>query len=432
MPAASAFAMSATRTSVADALSQIGGDRAKLFHTAAGETYGTVDVDGHKEHHRISSAGFQRWLSLTFWRETHMAPPPEAMRQALNLLDARAIHDGEQHEVHMRVAPHPGGGVALDLCDREWRAVVVDANGWKITNDPPVRFRRADGMLALQDPVRGGSIEDLRPYFSAADGADDEIFALALGSLLCAFRPKGPYPITAYIGEHGSLKSTRQRMARQLIDPSKSDLRAAPRNERDLAISAENGWIASFDNVSRLSEAISDALCRLATGGGFSTRELYSDDRERIFDAARPVVLNSIESVITRGDLADRAITIMLPRVEKYRPSDEVWAEFERDRPRLLGALLDAVVVAIQNESATSIDPSIRMADAARWVAAAEPALPFENGTWLAAYAGVREDGHRITVESSVIGSSVLRLLATSRSWSGTATDLLAVLAEIA
>ena len=60
-------------------------------------------------------------------------------------------------------------------------------------------------------------------------------------------------------------------------------------------IAATNGWVVALDNLSHLSTWLSDALCRLATGGGFSTRELYTHDEEKLFDAQRPVILNGIE-----------------------------------------------------------------------------------------------------------------------------------------
>ena len=57
---------------------------------------------------------------------------------------------------------------------------------------------------------------------------------------------------------------------------------------------------------------LSDALCRLATGGGFGTRQLYSDDEESLFEARRPVLLNGIEEVAVRGDLLDRSLIVTL------------------------------------------------------------------------------------------------------------------------
>ena len=73
-----------------------------------------------------------------------------------------------------------------------------------------------------------------------------------------------------------------------------------------IAFAASNGWLMCLDNLSRVDEWLSDALCRLSTGGGFATRRLRSDDEEAIFDASRPVVLTGIETAATRGDLLDR------------------------------------------------------------------------------------------------------------------------------
>src|SRR5262249_27005841 len=84
---------------------------------------------------------------------------------------------------------------------------------------------------------------------------------------------------------------------------------------RDVMIAAANGWCLPFDNVSHLTGWLSDAICRLSTGGGFSTRELYSDDQEKLFEATRPVIINGIDGLVVRGDLADRAITLFLPTI---------------------------------------------------------------------------------------------------------------------
>ena len=122
-------------------------------------------------------------------------------------------------------------------------------------------------------------------------------------------------------------------------------MRALPREDRDLFIAASNGHVLAFDNVSGLPAWISDTLCRLATGGGFAVRQLYSDQDEVLFDAARPVILNGIEDIVTRPDLADRAVFLTLEPIpeERRRPEQELWAAFEAERPRILGVLLDAV-----------------------------------------------------------------------------------------
>ena len=112
---------------------------------------------------------------------------------------------------------------------------------------------------------------------------------LVVGFLLFSLNPEGPFPILIVQGEQGSAKSTFCRVIRKLIDPASALLRSTPKNERDLMIAAKSGWLLNFDNLSHLSSAMSDSLCRLATGGGLSTRTLYTNAEETIFQATRPI-----------------------------------------------------------------------------------------------------------------------------------------------
>ena len=128
-------------------------------------------------------------------------------------------------------------------------------------------------MLALPYPERGGNINELRPFVNVATVQD---FHLMVAYQLAAMRPMGPYPIMVLTGEQGSAKSTAARVNRSLVDPNTSPLRSAPREERDLMISAINSWMLVFDNLSGIPPWLSESFCRLSTGGGISNRELYT------------------------------------------------------------------------------------------------------------------------------------------------------------
>ena len=130
---------------------------------------------------------------------------------------------------------------------------------------------------------------------------------------------RGPYPVLVLSGEQGSAKSTLSAILRALLDPNTAPLRALPREDRDLFIAATNGHVLTFDNVSGLRAWTSDTLCRLATGGGFAVRQLYTDLDEVLFDAARPVILNGIEDMVERADLADRAVFLTLEPIPEER-----------------------------------------------------------------------------------------------------------------
>src|SRR5438309_11442769 len=82
-----------------------------------------------------------------------------------------------------------------------------------------------------------------------------------------------------------------------------------PRDERDLMIACKNSWVLGFNNLSSIPQWLSDALCSIATGGGFSTRALYSDTNEVLIDLARPFALNGIGWGVARGDLLQRTMS---------------------------------------------------------------------------------------------------------------------------
>jgi hypothetical protein len=229
-------------------------------------------------------------------------------------------------------------------------------------------------MQPLTLPLRGGSIEALAPFLNLASEND---FVLVVAWLLGALRAGGLYPILAISGEQGSAKTVVSKLLRALIDPSVAPVRALPCDERELFIAASNGHVLAFDNLSGLPPWLSDTLCRLTSGGAFSTRRLFTDQDELVFAAARPVILKGIEDFITRHDLADRAIQLMLaPIAERHRrPENALWREFEFARPHIRGALFDAAAHGLHMLPEVCLQRLPRMADFALWATACESAF---------------------------------------------------------
>src|SRR5262249_21720910 len=199
--------------------------------------------------------------------------------------------------------------------------------------------------------------------------------------------------VLAVAGEQGSAKTVLSKLLRAVIDPSVAPVRALPRDERELFIAANNGHVLAFNNLSCLPPWLSDTLCRLTSAGAFSTRRLFTDQDEILFAAARPVILNGIEDVITRPDLADRAILLMLaPIAERQRrPEHALWREFDVAHPFILGALLDAAARGLQMLPRVRLQRLPRMADFALWATACESAFR-PTGTFEAAYSNNRRD----------------------------------------
>ena len=405
------------------------GASSELWHTSSGDGYVTAEINGHRETFALRGKRADQWLRLLFFRAyPGSAPGSQAVNDALNVLRSKAAFDGPLDEAFVRLGQRDQQ-IYLDLGDDDWSAVRVRPDGWEVVRDCPVRFRRSKGMRALSLPLRGGGIADLRRFVNVAN---DDDFRLLVTAMISMFWPSGPYPVIVLQGEQGSAKSTTGRVLTALIDPVSTPLRAQPRDGRDLMIAATNRWLLTFDNLSDVPTWLSDAFCRLATGGGYATRELFSDDEEMLFDAQRPVVLMGIEDLVTRSDLLDRAMLFILPHISEEGRQDEesFWREFQNARPLLLGALLDCVVAAMRGLPDLRLARMPRLADFARRGAAAAPAVGWTAEQFLSAYEENRKVGNVSALEASAVAQGAIALVS-DQEWCGTATDLLEALKDV-
>jgi hypothetical protein len=398
------------------------------FHDPDQQGWASVRVGGHWENHLIRSRDFQLFLLRTYYNDTGESPGGRAMRAAQDLLEARALFDGEESPVHLRVAEQ-STKLYLDLCDRSWRAVEIDTQGWRVVDRPEAKFRRTRGSQPLPLPEHGGRLEELRSFFNV----DRQGWTLIRAFLVAALRPGLPCPILVAKGEQGAGKSTACRVISSLIDPRTSALRGVPREVRDLTAAARNSWLVCFDNLSRLPEDLADAACRLATGGGFGGRQLYSDHDEAIFDATRPLVFNAIPDLgAARPDFLDRALIVEFLGMRPQLRRDEArfWCEFSQRRPRVLGALLDAVVAGLRGLPKVKLERPPRLADFALWVSACEEALDMEPGEALAACAANCAEARNLALEAFPLSAPLVSLAETG--FRGTMVELLDQLNRLA
>src|ERR1019366_8799618 len=159
-------------------------------------------------------------------------------------------------------------------------------------------------------------------------------------------------------------------------------------------------------NLAPLATPASDALCRVSTGGGLGTRKLFTDQDEVVLDYCRPIVLTGIEEIVTRPDLAERAIVLRLPPVPAGGRREEaaLLHDLEAIAPRVLGALLDGVVASLADRGEARAGALPRMADFARWVSAAEARLGWPPGSFLRAYETNRADCDLDALEHDPVG----------------------------
>jgi hypothetical protein len=438
-----------------DYMIQYAEDAGVYFHNPEREAYATVQIEtGHQETYPLRSRNYGLWLRREFHRRERkrmeeegrtnnedkpLIFPQRALGDVVSHFESLALFEGPEEEVYVRVAAKHGM-IYVDLCDKAWRAVEISVDGWRVipSEAVPVKFVRSKGMLPLPEPTEDPeALETLRSLLNIGDSADGERnWRLILAWLAQAFTPTGPYPVLTLLGPQGAAKSTAQRILRNIVDASTVPLRSAPRDEHNLYIDARSGWVIALDNMSSLPMWLSDALCRLATGGGFSTRQLYTDQDQILFEAMRPVILNGIGDVVTRPDLLDRSLIINLPPIPREaRKLERVLdAEVEASKSGILAALFNAVSVGLATLQSVKLDGLPRMADFARWSTATEQALGGESGSFMKAYTASQDEAVETALESwPVVETLVVFARGFERdegAWEGTATELFNILNE--
>lgn len=407
-------------------------ERCEFFSTPDHEPHATIIFKNHVDTVPVKSRKFKRFVTRVGYEKTGLPPAKRELKEALELCEARAIFEGPVRQVHTRIAFHEGS-IYIDLADDEYQQIKITKERFEVIPSKlsEVRFIRTPRMAPMPCPKGGGSLLRLRDFINAEDDSD---FTLIVAWLVGALHPNGPFPILLLQGEQGSAKSTIAKLLVDLIDPSTIPLCTSPRSERDLFISASKTRVLSFDNLSGISDQLSDAFCRMATGGGLATRSLFTDDSEKLFNSKRPVIINGIADLLTRHDFSDRAVVINTAPIsqDKRKPEKEIWGPWQQAKPRILGALCFAVSDALRNLDSVQLKSYPRMADFARWVAAAESELPWDNGTFMKVYQENRANVVELGLEADPVGSSIMALMGKRQEWTGPATELLADLNKVA
>ncbi|MFN7835671.1 MAG: hypothetical protein ACK5NY_07795 [Burkholderiaceae bacterium] len=411
-------------SSAIDDLVDIGRTQCQLHHDADRLAVAIIPMADRQEVWRVISTGYESWLRAAYWRTKESGVPDMTLRAALATLSAAGVNDGDEVAVHLRAA-EAEPGYLIDLCDEHWRAVHVTARGWQVLNTSPQLFTRTQSQRALPVPQAGGDLGLLWQHVNIP--TDRRL--LVLTWLLDCFRPDTPFPILELVGEQGSAKSTTQSVLRSLVDPNKVMLRGRPKTVEDIFVAAQNNWLVSYENLSGLTAEQQDAFCTLATGGGFASRQLYTNGEEHVMETKRPVVLNGIAVVATRPDLIDRVIHVSMPVIPATARKDDADTHdaWERDRPLVFGALLDLFASALAILPTVHLTHKQRMADYERLGEAVARALGFEASHFQALYAELVRAGIDRALESNSVAQVLdkhIQERITPFNWQGTAGQL--------
>ena len=439
-------------TDMFSSLVDIGIKRAKELWHHDEEGYVTLARDdGHLEHLKVNHPTFRHFLSKeygkTFQRGTPdgelvpIYPDKPDLDAAIYQLNLHAIYEGKEYRPRVRLN-YIDDALWLDLGRPDWKCVRITSQGWQIRDRCEAKIIRGSGAKALPIPVEGGDIRDLRRFLNVRDDAE---FVLFLGQIVGLYNVFGNYTTTIVNGPAGSAKTTAMRVMRKLIDPHEVMERPFV-SSRDLMHSLADHHVQLFENISKITQEMSDAFCRLNTGTGYAERKLFNQGIQFQVRGHCPVMLNGIPSNMAEADdLLQRSVTFNLELITdaKRMSEDGFNRAFERAWPKLLGCVLDGVVGALRSRHSFDDDSDAartkllgdynpRFVDHVVWAEAACQSWGFPPGALRDAYRNNQGDADRYFAEHDPLCIGIKAFMAEKESWRGAPEKLYRLIQPIA
>lgn len=269
-------------------------------------------------------------------------------------------------QVHRRVAGSISKGkVAYFLADDYWTTWLVSPQGSKKGRSKSLKFLKLS--LDEEQVAPSGDCDLLQVMAKYVNLNQDELILFVVW-LVQSFSRSSSHFAAVLSSSKGTGKSTLTKVIRALVDPSKSGVALLPSNEGDLKTLLGNSYLVAFDNTAALSKKFSDILCAAITGSKEAKRKLYTDCDQIILNLHNLIVINGIDIVPYKSDLAERSLLFELQQISKEnRKTDaEFWSSFAEDRPLILGAIFRVLSKAMALMPEIKTTALHRMADANR------------------------------------------------------------------
>jgi hypothetical protein len=353
-----------------DTLQLVSKNCLQFFLDQYGAPYTTVRLSDHVETVAMNGKRFRNWVCKTKYDATNTLLGSETLASVLNILKAKAEFENNTRNLYLRVAGSDKESFVIyyDLTNSKWEVIKITPDSWSIEKSP-VLFRRYSNQLMQPYPPVQYPTDIFDQFLKLLNVNDEDNKLLLKCYVISLFIPEIPKPILMLHGEQGSAKSsTLEELIKLLVDPSVVRTLSFPRDINELIQKLHHNYIAYFDNISIIPGWISDELCRAVTGSGFTKRQLYTEDDDIIYSFKRCIGFNSINLGATKADLLDRGLIIHLERLAKedVRKLEDIWQDFEKIKPRLLGYILDIIVKVLQvkkSQGGIELQDHPRMAD---------------------------------------------------------------------
>lgn len=403
-----------------------------FYHDRAEAPYVSVIKDGITKYMEVYGNDYKKYIRYMYYARYQKAVPKDALQRVLDTLAVKAQVEGEEITPVYRCA-YNDGKIYYYLADREQTVICIDENGYRVIAESPVPFIKRQNMAEQVLPEESDiSLKKLGMRYWKFATAEDRIMHWVL--LISRFIAEGSQPLIYYFGDRGSAKSTSMKLDKMIIDPSEIDIKALPKNIPDVIASVTNQYMVCFDNVSQISDELSNIFCVVATHGYYSKRRLYSNNEECAIKLNARVSFSGITNLSTKPDLIDRLVCLKLNRIdsEKRRTETEIMENFKKDLPHILDGIFITLSKAIPIYNKLNLERLPRMADFAKWGYAIAEALGYGGDKFMRIYEKNQNELLENMVSEDAVITVLIEMMKKRHYFRGKVTELLSILTTMA
>jgi hypothetical protein len=415
-------------------------DNEDMFVDQYHAPYAFVKVKDHMEVLDVYSLRFQHWVYRKLvWYDNGrpMLPEPADVTRILDHLKAYAEFDAVRKILHLRVAAgNDDTSICYDLSNPFWQTIKIMSEGWLIEETPTVMFRRYNNQTAQVYPSREYDKDIFDKFVNLINVKNDDSKLLLKCYIIALLIPDIPKAILMLHGEPNSAKTTLLELIKMLIDPCSTRTLTCRKENDELAQLFSHNYLPYFDNLSYISDWVSDAFCRAATGDSFSKRKLYTDNDDIFYTFMRCIGFSGVNLAATKSDLLDRGLIIELERIssDSQRQIRQIWKDFDEMKPQLLGYLFDILSKVLNMRQTSHIDVKglPRLADWAEVCELISRCLGYEDNQFIEAFGRNVKLQNEAAIEDSAIAQAIIHFMKERSHWNGTPTELLGLLEALA
>ncbi|GFK92800.1 hypothetical protein NNJEOMEG_00627 [Fundidesulfovibrio magnetotacticus] len=400
----------------------------KLFQDKSGKAFVKIPTGARTDCIEVSGQRFEDFIIDLYFKTTSNIVSQNELKGLVRLVAAQA-RQMPHEETFLRFGAANGVHI-LDLANPSGMVVDVTAAGWTYSTTPMVNFLRPPSLLEIPTPIGAGDYTRIAQYLNLTE--DGKL--LVLPSMPAMLMADIERPIILLVGDKRKGKSTIARLYRTLLDPADPWANKSPRKIEEQALLMGSNALPVLDNLSDIPPWLSDMYCEAFTGGGFQKRTLYTNAGDYRISYRRGMIITSLILPTNRTDFLDRCLVVDMEGSKTLTKSAGSGLEiaFERDRPNILGGMLDLLVEAKKMEPTLNFQDLPRYSDFARYGAAMADILGYGARRYMDALLGALRESAKEAVEASdPVAAALIQLAQSAGKFTGGSDDLLAALNKL-